>query len=178
MVPVAGINGINTHGQANVDVVLSHLRSRDIPTIDVSLPMRNWISARWGGRKDAEAIVEQVPAGAVLVAHSFGAVRARLAHWLQEFSAIILIAPADGRSATWRNPSRVWCYHSRSDLAVLAGSVLPFHVFGRAGLDGYKQAGVHNRRVDSSHSDYFEGRLLREVCDQSEIVWRSVTGGL
>lgn len=165
---VVGVNGILTHGDQNIDLILADMQERGVPTVDVRLPKRSWISARWGGKKDGRTVAELSSDGDILVCHSFGAIRSFHAHKLREYSAIVCIAPAARKSLPWRNPSRVWCYFSPSDWAVRIGSWLPGHPFGRAGIEGFAQPEVHNRERKSDHDDYFEGMLRKEIADQ---VW-------
>jgi hypothetical protein len=164
---VVGVNGINTHGENNVDRVLEACADRGLETVDVRLPKRHWFSARWGGRPDGEKVAAESQEGDILVCHSFGAVRAFHAHKLVEYRAIICIAPAAPARMQWRNPDRVWCYYSAADWAVRIGSWLPRHVFGRAGLSGFSDPRVKNIEVPGAgHSDYFSGTNLREICDR------------
>lgn len=168
MRPIVGVNGINTHGEGNIDLLLADMDLRGASTVDVRLPKRHWMSARWGGRRDGEIIADLSPEGAVLVCHSFGAIRAHYAHKLREYSAIVCIAPAASKHLEWNVPSRVWCYHSPADWVVTIGSLLPFHPFGRAGNEGFSQPGVWNREMTSDHNDYFGGELRKQIADQ---VW-------
>ena len=109
MTRVVGVNGINTHGENNIDLLLRDLELLGIETVDVRLPKRHALSARWGGREDGDLVAAASKEGDILVAHSFGAVRAWYAHKRKEYRAIILIAPAHSKNAEWRNPSRVIC---------------------------------------------------------------------
>lgn len=168
MKTVVGVNGILTHGEGNIDLLLADMDLRGASVVDVRLPKRSWISARWGAKRDGAAIASLSPQGSVLVCHSFGAVRAFHAHKLVEYSAVVCIAPAASRNLAWRNPGRVWCYFSPSDWAVRIGSILPFHPFGRAGNEGFSHPDSHNKQMDSDHDDYFGGDLRKEIADQ---VW-------
>ena len=163
---IVGVNGINTHGEGNIDLVLCEMAKRGHQTWDVELPLRHWFSARWGGRADGDLIARESQDGDILVAHSFGAVRAYYAHKKVEYKAIVLIAPAQGRGVEWWYPDRVFCFHSPKDWVVEIGALLAFHPFGRAGTRGYTQEGIINYERDSDHDDYFQHQsLMAEVCD-------------
>lgn len=160
---VVGVNGIHTRGERNIDLLLAEVASRGCDVFDVQLPMRSWISARWGGCKDGVLVAQNSSDGDVIVAHSFGCLRAWHAHQVREYKAIVCIAPAMSESAIWRYPERVHCYHSRKDLAIRIGARLLFHPFGAAGTDGFEQPGVHNHQAVAGHNDYFFGELLERV---------------
>lgn len=161
---VVGVNGINTHGEKNIDILLGLLARQGHETVDVRLPKRHWFDARWGGRHDGEIVADHSQEGDVLIAHSFGAVRAWYAHDEVPYSAIILIAPAQSALAEWHNPERVYCLHSHNDWVVRLGAWLPWHPFGRAGLEGYRQEGVNNIAVPGAdHDDYFNKYLVRTM---------------
>lgn len=168
-------NGINTHGRGNVDK-LGHVLATKYAhkVIDVRLPKRHTISAWWGGRDDGQKIASYSRDGDILVCHSFGAVRGWYAHKYREYKAIICIAPAHGKNVEWYNGNRVWCYHSPADWIVWLGSKVPWHPFGKAGVAGYSQVGVHNINCrGADHDDYFKGDLLEEICTQIDLLARS-----
>lgn len=164
------VNGISTHGEGNVDRVGDALRRRGMTVDDLRLPKRHFISARWGARSDAEIIVNRANPGDIVVAHSFGCLRAAHAERVMDFGAVFAIAAAMERNWEWRRPWIVKAYHSKDDLALHAGKFLILHPFGRAGLDGFKQLGVHNIRWDRlDHSDYFYGVWLDRLTSAIEV---------
>lgn len=164
---IVGINGINSHGDGNVDLVLHLLRLRGFETVDVRLPKRHWFSARWGGKADGRIVAHLSNEGDILVAHSYGAVRAWYAHKLREYKAIFVIAPAQSSNVIWWTPERVICYYSSIDWVISLGALLPFHPFGRAGVEGYHQSGITNIEVQGSdHNDYFKGAPLIDIVER------------
>jgi predicted alpha/beta hydrolase family esterase len=165
---VIGINGIHTYGEGNIDPLLEMLEERGLPVVDVRLPKRNALDARWGGCIDAMEILRVSNDGDVAVAHSFGCVRAWYAQQHRMFSAIICIAPAMDPKAMWRRPEAVTCLYSPKDYAVRLGAMLMFHPFGPAGVKGFTQHRVQNIRYDCGHNGYFEGERLSEVADLVE----------
>lgn len=169
---IAGVNGILCHGEHNIDPLLDELACRGLLVHDVRLPFRTWISARWGGCEDGSLIAQETKDGDILVAHSFGCLRAWNAHKVREYRAIICIAPAMSQYEEWRYPSRVYCFHSRKDWAIRLGARLLFHPFGAAGSKGFRQAGVTNREFAAGHNDYFHGELLQIVADHVEEIAR------
>lgn len=165
---IVGVNGIATHGERNIDVLLNVLADRGLDVVDVPLPLRHWFSARWGGAADGLHIAEHARDGDIIVGHSFGCLRAWNAHKARNFKAVVCVAPAMSHTALWRYPERVHCLHSRRDWAVRLGSLLLFHPFGPAGVRGFTQEGVTNIEKHCGHNGYFEGPLLYELADYIE----------
>lgn len=161
---IIGANGIATHGEGNIDVLLRRLALMGHATVDVRLPKRHWFSARFGGCTDGSLIAKVSHDGDILVAHSYGCLRAWHAHQVRDYRAIVCIAPAMDRDYEWRHPERVHCFHSSSDWAIRFGSWLRLHPFGRAGNKGFYQEGVTNINVEKAgHSDYFKGDKLNDL---------------
>lgn len=160
---IVGANGIATHGEGNIDILLRRLELLGHETVDVKLPKRYWFSARWGGCRDGTLIAQASKDGDIIVGHSYGCVRAWHAHQVRDYKAIICIAPAMSHKAEWKHPERVHCFYSASDWAVRFGSWLLFHPFGRAGTHGFKQPGVINNVETSDHDDYFRGEWLNDL---------------
>lgn len=167
---IVGVNGIATHGESNIDLLLLELAQRGHVVIDVPLPKRHWFSARWGGESDGERIIRQSRNGDIVIAHSFGCLRTWYAHQVRDYKAIVCIAPAMDPEMQWRHPERVHCFHSPKDWAVRLGSILVWHPFGPAGVRGFTQEGVTNIEYACGHSDYFGPALLKGVADYVERV--------
>lgn len=165
---IIGVNGIASNGERNIDLLLAELASRGLDVLDVELPVRHWISARWGGCSDGQLVAQAASDGDIIVAHSFGCLRAWHAHHVRDFAAVVCIAPAMSDSAEWLYPERVFCFWSPKDLAVRIGARLLFHPFGAAGSQGFTQAGVTNIEKRAGHNDYFVGDLLLDVADVVE----------
>lgn len=171
---IIGVNGIRTHGSTSTDIVLREAELRGFDVVDVPLPKRGAFSARFGGKKDGEIIADHSSDGDIVVAHSFGCLRAWHAHNLRDYAGIICLAPAMSRKVKWRNPGRVHCWHSRDDLAVRVGTFLFFHPFGGAGTYGFLQAGInHHSAPGAGHGSYFDGRLLRDISNTIMAMARS-----
>lgn len=162
---VVGVNGIATHGERSIDLLLAELANRGLDVVDVQLPLRHWVSARWGGCPDGQVVAQASRDGDIIVGHSFGCLRAWNAHRFRDYRAVICIAPAMSKHAQWLYPERVYCFHSKKDLAVRIGAQLLFHPFGAAGVSGFTQEGVTNIETRASHSGYFQQPLLGEVAD-------------
>lgn len=165
-----GINGINTHGESNTDVVLSELSARGYDTVDVRLPKRHTITASFGAKPDAlRYIVPILEKDDILVAHSFGCLRA--AHAIREYGyikAAFLIAPAMSHRWEFPDPSKVFAFCSTDDWIVSLGSKIPGHPFGYAGTAGFNQLAPigHNYHWQSDHDDYFSEPLLSKLTDK------------
>ena len=170
---IVGVNGLLTHGVGNIDVVLQQMRIRGFETRDVRLPRRFALSARWGGCKDGQLVAQNSEDGDVIVAHSFGCLRAWHAHQVRDYRAIICIAPAMGRGVEWRHPTRVHCWHSRSDWAIRIGKLLLLHPIGGAGNRGFSQPGVVNHEANGAgHSDYFRRPRLHAIAEAIALIAR------
>lgn len=164
-------NGIWTHGEGNIDLIGGEMSLRGYKVVDVPLRKVGPLRARFAGKDDGQKIACWSQDGDILVAHSFGAVRAWYAHRYREYKAIVVIAAAQSTNAEWRNPNRVWCFHSPEDDVLKLGAALILHPFGKAGIKGYKQPGVHNVEVVSDHNDYFQHKnLLKQICDTIELI--------
>lgn len=168
MTRICGVNGIASNGEANIDLLLDVLADRGHEVIDIKLPVRQWFSARWGGCADGQLVAQHASDGDIIVAHSFGCLRAWYAHNVRHFSAVVCIAPAMSDAAEWLYPRRIHCFYSKKDLAIRIGARLLFHPFGAAGSKGFTQNGVRNVEKRAGHNDYFKGELLMEVADYVE----------
>jgi len=158
------VNGINTDGEGSIDLLGVALRRLAVEVVDVLLPRRSVVSARWGANRDARAVAQVSSPGDVVVGHSYGCLRAARAAAAVPYRAIVCVAPAMPRGFSWPSPGLVTCYYSRTDVALKAARLLLLHPFGggSAGLEGFAQVGVHNVPCHgTAHSEYFEGALLR-----------------
>jgi hypothetical protein len=165
---IVGVNGIATDGAGSIDLLLLELAERGHVVIDVPLPKRHFVSARWGACPDGQLVAQRARDGDIVVAHSFGCLRTFHAHKVRNFAAVVCIAPAMSDAAEWLYPERVHCFHSRRDWAVRFGSMLLFHPFGPAGVRGFIQDGITNIERQCGHSDYFAGERLTELADYVE----------
>jgi hypothetical protein len=161
------LNGIRTDGEGNIDKGRDRLVELGLDVVDVVIPRRNTITARWTTERDARGAIVQadlddhVDMGGltVLLAHSRGGL---LAGWLQNRGygdLSILANPAMDRDYKWKNPQRVVNFHSPDDrivdwLARIAGAI--WNDFGDAGSDGFKQAGVENIMVTHGHNGVWD----------------------
>ena len=171
---IVGVNGINTHGEGSIDLLLLTLDKRGHEVLDIPLPKRHTLSARWGGCTDGQTIAMHAKDGDIVVCHSFGGLRTHFAHQVRDFRAVICIAPAMSDDARWRYPDRVHCFHSKKDWAIRIGARLFLHPFGAAGSRGFTQEGVTNVEYDCGHSDYFKPGVIEAVADYVErVAWSS-----
>lgn len=158
------VNGIWTHGESNVDALKAPLTDAGHRVVDVALPRRGPFRARFTAARDGRTVANHSNDGDVIVAHSFGCLRAAHAAKFREYAAIICVAPAMSRHYKWPHPRRVFCYHSNTDRALKAGALLILHPFGRAGLTGFTQEQVDN--IDCwglDHGDYFYPPFLANL---------------
>lgn len=163
---IVGANGIATHGEGNIDLLLRRLKLMGHDVVDVRLPKRHFISARWGGCPDGSLLAQHSSDGDIIVAHSFGCLRAWHAHKVRNYRAIICIAPAMERASEWSHPDRVHCWYSPDDWAVRIGSWLRLHPFGRAGNKGFNQPGIKHTKVNGAgHGDFFVGDCFRRLAE-------------
>lgn len=160
---IIGVNGINTHGERNVDLMLELLGNLGYQTEDVYLPKRSFISARWGAARDARIIADMSQDGDVVVAHSFGCLRAAVAMTTRKFKAAFLFRPAMDRNYAFPEGPDIHCFHSDQDMAILAGQFLLLHPFGAAGRVGFTDRRVINVQSFGGHSADFTDRLTLNV---------------
>ena len=156
---IVGVNGINTHGEGNIDRLLQSLATDGYDVCDILLPKRSFISARWGADDDAEFIAEMSDPGDVLVAHSFGALRAAEAMKLQDYSHVFMFNPAMDRryDFEYTHPeTKLYCFHSKGDYTILLGSLLLLHPFGAAGRSGLDSERVTNIEISGGHNAAFD----------------------
>ena len=150
-----------------MDLLGDRLRP-DHHVIDVILPRRNFIGARWpkNARFDAKLIFQataHVDEPLDVIAHSYGAYRALLAAERRHFRTLWLFRPAcndNYKLDKIPNAPVIYCFYSRQDMAVRIGSWLPFHPFGRAGTHGMADPGVYNVESQGRHSDDFYPPLI------------------
>lgn len=163
---IVGVNGIRTKGTNNIDRILLEMRDRGFETVDVDLPIAHTWHARWRADDDAELVEDASEDGDVVVAHSYGALRAFHAHQHRDYRAIVCIAPAASRDLEWRHPDRVHCWYSPDDWICKLGALLWFHPFGWAGTKGFEQEGVHNYAIPGlGHNDFFVGARVQWIAD-------------
>lgn len=163
---IVGVNGIRTHGARNIDQLLRALADLGFEIVDVTLPKRHAWGARFHGELEGQIVAQASADGDIVVAHSYGCLRAWYAHIHRNYAAVVCIAPAMDDDAVWRDPERVHCFYSPDDWAVRVGSWLLFHPFGPAGNRGFSQGGVRNHRIDGAgHNDFFVGELVQAIAD-------------
>ena len=164
---IIGINGISTHGKNNTDRMLQRLADLGHQTCDVHLPKRWAFTARWKAKDDAKTILEFADPGDVIVAHSFGCLRAAKAMEQVDpgfFRAAFMFRPAMSTHYDFKGrtrDTRTFCFFSPDDLAILVGSLLIAHPFGAAGRKGFKDSYVANVHSYGAHNADFEGPGLR-----------------
>lgn len=152
------VNGINTHGENNTDRLLREVAKFGYDVVDVNQKIRRFWDARWKAKEDSKAIIEIAQDGDVLVAHSYAGLKAAIANRGINFRAMFLFRPAMSRNHSfpgWQD-TKVYCIHSRGDLAIWAGSALLFHPFGLAGVAGFKDPFVTNVKSRGGHNEDFE----------------------
>lgn len=159
---IAGVNGIATHGELNIDVLLARLSAHGLLTIDIPLPKRHFVSAWWGHKIDVERIYKGTVDGDIVVAHSFGCQRVAEAMKYRKFEKVFMIRPAMDRGYRFDRDG-VYCFHSKDDLPLKIGSFLPCHPFGKAGLVGFDDKSVMNIKSEGHHNADFEERLDKTV---------------
>lgn len=159
---IVGVNGIATHGEGNIDILLRELDSLGFDTLDVKLPKRHVLSAWWGHKMDAVAIAEASNDGDVVVCHSFGGARTAQAMRIRNYKAVVFVNPAMTRFHRF-NRDDIFCLHSKEDTTVKIGSWIPFHPFGRAGVDGFTDKSVNNIEITGGHNAAFEQHLQTTI---------------
>lgn len=163
---ILGVNGINSHGVESVDLVIMEMANRGYQSADIYLPKRNFISARWGASIDANFVAQMSEPGDVLVAHSFGGLRAAEAMKMIPYSHVFLVNPAMDRDYEFHfNGAKVYCFHSKEDYTILLGSLLFLHPFGAAGRVGFTDERITNVEIRGNHSAAFKGHQFDFLVD-------------
>ena len=151
----------------------------------------SWTARRRRNREQiAASLLNQIDRGGVLVAHSFGCLlgwemlnlhsQRRSLAMRRLFSNVFFLAPAMDRGGwDWRclNFGRLHCVHNPHDIAILLGSITPWHPFGAAGRSGFNtnDPRISNQTAPSrrgfwNHSDpFFSGDRAKFWA--SEIDW-------
>ena len=152
------INGISTHGEGNVDILRAHMKDMGYKTLDVWLPKRNVLTARWTGKTDANIILQVTNEDDILIAHSFGCLRSAYAMEQRVYKAVFMIAPAMAKDWKFGFEQLVYCFYSKRDSAITAGWALRFnHPFGAAGNTGFVNVPTGMQfETDYDHNGYFE----------------------
>jgi hypothetical protein len=159
---IIGVNGIATHGENNIDILLARLRLHWYETVDVKLPKRHFISAWWGHVHDAKAIYDASEDGDVVIAHSFGGPRTVEAMHYRYFSQAFFIRPAMSKNHLFLR-DEIYCFYSPDDTPVRIGAYLPFHPFGKAGIEGFSDPDAVNILSSGDHNADFHEHLDRTV---------------
>lgn len=160
---IALVNGINTHGEGNVDNFIEPLTSLGHEVIDIALPKRHTFSARYGAKHDAGIIYRNTEQYDAVIAHSFGGLRTLVAAERRRFSHIFLFRPALSRNYNLdkiAGTPRIHCFYSPQDVAVRIGSYLLCHPFGRAGTHGMTDPAIYNHKSTGGHSNDFKDPLF------------------
>jgi hypothetical protein len=159
---IVGINGISTNGEHNIDVLLTFLRGRGFETVDVALPIRHAISAYWGHLVDVDKIYRASKDGDIAIAHSFGGPRVAEAMKYRHFDKVFFIRPAMSKNYVF-NRGGIHCFYSADDMPVRFGAWLPFHPFGKAGIEGFTDPSVTNIESSGDHNADFTTHLHQTV---------------
>jgi hypothetical protein len=170
---ILGVNGIHNWSWSKssfTDKFLDAL-SNEHEVIDVKYPRMFAILAysQWAIDRRAKKILEaNKSADDVLIAHSFGCLASIRAMELgARFKTVFFFAPAAECDVILKHHYFEKCYviHSKDDLALGAGNVLPLHKFGELGKYGYtgSNENVINVNADGlGHGDYVEPKHLCE----------------
>lgn len=166
---IVGVNGIWSHGEENIDLLLYELNKLGYPIIDVFNDNSGPFRARFSAKKDAKEVIRVSQDGDILIAHSYGCLKAAYAMQQIKYAQVYMFRPAMSRK--WKAPQGTitTCIYSKNDLAILVGSWLLFHPFGAAGRKGFDDSNILNIQSTGGHSEdfanspmwakYIDGRL-------------------
>lgn len=164
---ILGVSGIWSDGSGSTDIVLTLLRYKHgYPIQDIQNKTRGPFFARFKAKRDARKILEKSQDGDIVVAHSYGCLKTLKAAEKKSYSHLFLIAPAASEDYDFSKISertKIHCLYSKKDWAVRVGSLLLFHPFGRAGLNGFSDPRVENHRFHGGHTHYFKEDILHQV---------------
>lgn len=160
----AGLHGVRTEGELNVDRGLRQLQeAHGHEVVDVTLPKRLALSARKYKNLllDLERVLDETREGDALLGHSNGGYLAAWATRFRSYSSVILVNPALERDFDLRRShgAHVHCIHSGADWVLRAVRYLPIGPrWGSAGVHGLNDLAPlgRNYRTTMGHSEIFE----------------------
>jgi hypothetical protein len=156
------VPGIESRGVKSTDRIGRAMKELGYDTHDIDQPVRSAWGARWKAEKDAKDIIHYSNDGDVIIAHSYGCLKASIAMRGVNFLAAFLFRPAMSR---WQKfpqyqKTKTFCIYSKQDYTILGGSLLLFHPFGLAGFKGFRSPFVTNMKSHGAHSDDFKDDSL------------------
>ena len=161
---VLGANGIWSTGEGSTDKVLELLSEKyHYTTLDINSKIRNPFTARYKALEDASKIIEKAEDGDIIIAHSYGCLKALEAGKAIDFSHIFLLGAAVDQHYDLTgidSYTRIWNLYSKGDWAVRFGSWLALHPFGKAGVRGFSSKRAVNVERKGGHNSYFKGSDL------------------
>jgi len=152
------VPGMGSDGRMSTDLAGAALRALGHEVLDMDQPIRRAWNVRWHLQADAADITAVATDGDVVLAHSYGCLKAAEANKTVRFAAMFLYRPAMSRNYTFpsHRTTRVYCMYSPQDWLILLGAMLRFnHPFGAAGRSGFTDLAVRNVRVHGGHSHDF-----------------------
>lgn len=174
------VPGIHSDGKGTTDKLGYGLEDLGHEFLNLDLPKRNALTARWKAKQDAQTIIDVSNPGDILLAHSFGCLRSGYAMREVEYLAVFLYRPA--MSSEWQFPKNqktaIYCIHSRQDYTIWIGAkLLRFsHPFGMAGFSGFKDPYVHNIPSYGDHNEDFDHDSIQHTIDWTYNTINSLTG--
>lgn len=154
-------HGIGTNGDPNINKVGEGLSRQGHFVSDPDLPIRSWWSANFTVKQDAKHALKSVREGDALICHSHGSnIGLEVAKHVPVRAVFLFnpAAPANFDFSELKGQPEITCIFSNSDWIVWVGSILPLHVFGRAGVSGFRQLddpdNPYGRNIDTSGSDH------------------------
>lgn len=181
---ILGVNGIRNWSWSKdsfTDKFLDVL-SKDFETIDVKYPILTALSAWLPGALDrrANAMIDLSRPGDCVVAHSAGAlVTIHAMRMGAEYDTVFFFGAACASNIGFPmyGCKRIYNVHSPDDMALMAGSLWPWHEFGPLGLVGY--TGRDPRVVNVlapglGHTDYAKPKNL---CHWAAFIKENLSAG-
>lgn len=154
------VNGIASTGAGSTDLFATPFRALGYNVIDVNQPIRHAWDVRSARKREADAAELELLSvdGDIVIAHSYGGIKALMAYRNIKYRAIYLFRPAVSRN--WVFPTgdiNVTCIYSHQDVAVWLGGLLMFkHPFGWAGTLGFKDPRVKHIQSRGLHNADFK----------------------
>lgn len=185
---VYAVHGILSNGDHNVDLLLPYLNKCGHRTFGVNQKRRYAITSAWYAQTDANELSAMTDDKDVLVAHSYGCLKACLAAMHRAYHAVFLFAPAmekDWEFSGATPAERFHCVYTPHDKPVRLGSWIPFgHPFGTAGIEGFDDIPLEQQwcvREVKDHSGFFfedqRKRWAQYVHEHIEVTGPSDGGG-
>lgn len=181
---ILGVHGIHNFSWTNdsfTDKFLAIL-SQDYQVVDVKYPkmlaMLGYFD--FAIKRRAKVISDaNTSEHDIVIAHSFGCLATIYAmqHYGAKFNKVIFFGAAAEHNVHLPDSfNQLYNIHSRADVALTLGKILPFHKFGSLGQMGYSGIDTRVINIDAenfNHSDYVHPK---NICNWAHVIKSIIAG--